>query len=313
MLECDWTKLLSYFFATRFVTREDRGINRNGGGVAIFCRNDIPYRFLDNLQDLDHESLWIYAEPKSLPRHFSCIILVAVYYPESARNRKELILHLQKGVDYCRTKFSCPAIVVCGDFNQTNKQYLAHSLGLKQVVKSPTHIAGGTLDLILTNSDEFYMVGVYPVCLSALGKSDHFTVLWKAKAPTKRPKRTQFVVRPTTESNICSFGRWIGQHDFSEIINEQNLDKKTQLFNSVLYEKYKEHFPTKTVYRSYTDRPWITPEIKALIKQRGQSHDARLRNKVVALCRTARRTYASNHVDPTLFSNSKKWHDSVKR
>ena len=99
---------------------------------------------------------WFYTKPKGLPRCFSYLILAAIYYPERTRNRKEFSLHWQKGLDLYCTKFSCPAIVVCGDFNQTNKQYLASTLGLKQLFKTATHIAGGALDLILTNALSFY-------------------------------------------------------------------------------------------------------------------------------------------------------------
>ena len=158
-------------------TRSNRGLSKLGGGVGLFVREDIPCKLLSDLANPDHEVIWAMCRPTYLPRLYSCIIVASVYYPESAKNRRDLVSYLQKTVDVLRIHYSNPAFIIAGDFNQTKKGWLSSSLSLKQVVHMPTHVSGSILDLILTNCESYYC---NPVSLGPVAKSDHFAILWKA-------------------------------------------------------------------------------------------------------------------------------------
>ena len=217
-----------------FNARCDRDDTRRGGGVGIYCREDLPYRQLNTPSDSYHETMWLWRKTRGLPRTYSFIILAAVYYPEGARNRRELVTFLQHQVDNFRKQFSNPAFIVAGDFNLTDKKWILHVLDLKQVVHVPTHESGSILDLILTNLEVFYEP---PVSLEPLAKSDHNVLWWKPKSRNHIPKskKVKTVYRPLSESSIQTFGRWIANFDFDSICIITNIDMKVETLYSILH------------------------------------------------------------------------------
>jgi len=105
-----------------FNTRRDRGLNRRVGDVGLYFRNYMPSKLLSDPIDSGHEIFWTECKPTHLSRRYSCFIIAWVYYPESARNRNELIEHIQFFVHKMRLKYASSAFVIAGDINQTNKQ-----------------------------------------------------------------------------------------------------------------------------------------------------------------------------------------------
>ena len=292
--------------------------DRIGGGVALYVRDDIPCKYLDNFNDPNHEAIWALCKPKHLPRDVSCIIIASIYYPESAKNRRLLVSYLQSTLDTLRQRYSRPGFIIAGDFNQTKKQWLANTLGMSQVVKIPTHVTGSTLDLILTNLAPYYK----DVSSNGpLGKSDHHTLLMKAKSEIRKLKKIKVLRRPITKSAINTYGMWVGTHCFSEVYNESDVNRKAEIFQSLLYEKYLEVFPEKQFVVSESDKPWITPKIKQLIREkttvRQSSGDATslrlLRNKIVSLCREARKSFGKSLLDPEIKKDPRKWHRLVRQ
>lgn len=297
-------------------TRRDRGIDRRGGGVGLYIRDDLPSKLLSSPNDSSHEIVWVECRPAHLSRRFSCLIVASVYYPESAGNRKELIEHIQVFVDRMRHKYTSPAFVIAGDFNQTSRQWVSSVLDMKQVVNIPTHQSGSTLDMIFTNLADLYNA---PRSLGPLQNSDHFIIFWEAQASIPRPKRTKTTIRPITMSSIAQFGRWIGTYDFEDICAEADINVKVSKLNSLLLEKFHDFFPIKVITVCDTDKPWITRELKQMIKTRCSLHKAgdqaaaaSLRNRIVKLNRLAQRQYVKEKITPLLHTDPHKWHSSVK-
>ena len=304
-------------YTSYFNTRRDRGLSRKGGGVGIYIRNDISSKLLNIPTDSCHEVVWVECKPSKLSKKFSCLIIASVYYPESAKNRKELISYLQTYIDKLRRAHAYPGFIIAGDFNQTNRQWVSSVLDLKQVVTIATHQSGSTLDLIFTNmSDNYYS----PRSLGPLQSSDHYVILWQAKNNQPKPKRTKVTIRPLNSQSICDFGRWIGTYCFDDLCSIVNLNSKVQQFNSLLLEMFHKFFPTKVVVVSESDKPWITSDLKQMIKMRCKLHSsgqiaaaAKLRNRIVAVNRFKRRNYVREKVVPLLQSSSRKWHSTVKQ
>ncbi|XP_065570204.1 uncharacterized protein LOC136033338 [Artemia franciscana] len=280
-------------YALYLRTRQALGDQRLGGGVALYVREDISMTELRELESTEHEAVWVWCKPSAMRRAYSCIIFASIYYPESAKNRRDLVTYLQKTVDHLRAFYGNPAIVLAGDFNQTKKSWLASCLSLKQVVNFPTHESGSILDLILTNS--------------------------AASIPKPKIKRVKY--RPLTDSAICTYGRWIATYPFPEVYGDKSLDKKCQLFNEILHAKYLEFFPEKTFTRCESDKPWITPQIKKLIRkkcklfQEGDLQNAKkLRNHITSLTRSAKKDYGREKFSDSLrHTNPRKWHRAVKQ
>ncbi|XP_065571551.1 uncharacterized protein LOC136034346 [Artemia franciscana] len=292
-------------YALYLRTRQALGDQRLGGGVALYVREDIPMKELRELESTEHEAVWVWCKPSAMPRAHSCIIFASIYYPESAKNRRDLVKHLQKTVDHLRAFYGNPAIVLAGDFNQTKKSWLALCLSLKQVVNFPTHESGSILDLILTNCETYYQT---PESLGPLACSDHNIVLWSAAASTPKPK-------------IKRVNRWIATYPFPEVYGDKSPNKKCQLFNEILHAKDLEFFPEKIFTRCESDKPWITPKIKKLIQkkcklfQEGDLQNAKkLRNHITSLTRSAKKDYGREKFSDSLrHTNPRKWHRAVKQ
>ena len=118
-------------YASYFNTRHDRGLNPREGGVGLYLRNDLPSKLLSEPIDSNHEMLWTECKPARLSKRFSFLIVASVYYPESAKNRKDLIEHIQFFVDKMRRKHVSPGFVLAGDFNQTNRQRVSNILDFR--------------------------------------------------------------------------------------------------------------------------------------------------------------------------------------
>ena len=65
--------------------RNDR-VERGGGGVACYVAETLVYEPLHDIEDDEHEVLWIRLKPKKLPRKFSCIIIACIYHLPCADN-----------------------------------------------------------------------------------------------------------------------------------------------------------------------------------------------------------------------------------
>ena len=77
------------------------------------------------------------------------------------------------------------------------------------------------------------------------------------------PKKS-VVTRPLPEAGIVKFGKFLSEHSWDEVIEEQNIDKKVENFHRTLRQKLDEIFPEKTVKISTLDKKWMTPELKSL-------------------------------------------------
>ena len=186
-------------------------MNRREGGVGLYVRNDQPSKLLSEPIDSDHEILWTECKPVHLSKIFSCLIVASVHYPESAKNRKDLIEHIQFFVDKMCRKHVSPGFIIAGDFNQTNRQWVSNILDSRHAVTILTHQNGSTLELIFTNLTDFYYA---PRSLGPLLNYDHFIIFWEASSAIPKPKRVKCTLRPLTEDSISTLGRWIGNYQF---------------------------------------------------------------------------------------------------
>jgi hypothetical protein len=152
------------------------------------------------------------------------------------------------------------------DFDVCN---LASNQSLKQVVTQPTR-GNATLDLIVTNLHNLYNC---PSIQAPLGSSDHNMVQWlpssennKQLPPVKYVRRQ---VRCYPRSGIDAFGRWITTFNWFEKLGPSpSVDELATSFTTQLTKAVDRIFPVKTLKSHQSDKPWITPEIKLMIKDR---------------------------------------------
>ena len=126
-------------------------------------------------------------------------------------------------------------------------------------------------------------------------------------------------VRPLLKPNMHEFGRWITNHTWDEVLNATNTVDKTEAFYSTIHEAIDRHFPTKVVKLHTTDKPWITPEIKLLIKKRQKAFGQKkmhlwrfLRNKVARLIDRSKKFYYKDRIQNLKTCDPAGWHKGIQ-
>lgn len=292
---------------------------KRGGGVAVYVRNELPSSNIPDIVVPDQlECKWVMVRPKRLPRGISALAVCAVYIITDSPHQELLADHLLNSIDILREKYPDIGIIISGDFNRMNIQPITRGNDLFQIINFPTR-GDATLDFIITNSKlkELYSD---PIPYSPIGYSDHRCVLWKsviADVSYKNVVKTHFC-RPITDSGIRSFGTWLQNQDWHEVLNAQGTQNKTNVFYQILDCANDLFFPVKKKKVHNNDKPWVTSHIKNLIiaRQRAFENDdkewRKLRNRVKREIIKAKSSYHVNRIRMLQKTEPRKWHQQIK-
>ena len=105
-------------------------MERGGGGVACYVAETAVYDRLHDIEDDEHEVLWIRLKPKKLPRKYSCIIMAGIYHPPGADNGS-LREYLIASLDIVLRRSPDCGVILSGDFNQFKDSFLTHTLWIR--------------------------------------------------------------------------------------------------------------------------------------------------------------------------------------
>ena len=289
--------------------------NRRGGGVALFCRDDLSPSHIGVDVPEGVEALWVRINPRLRPRHTASVILCVVYHPPRAPTALLLTNHIIETADTLRLRFPAAKLVICGDFNRLDIGEIVHQLNLTQVVTFPTH-EQTTLDLIMTDMAQQYSP---PRPLPPLGRSTHITILWTPAPSTSIPKKkVTRHHRPMPDSSVREFGRWIVQHPWREVLDAEDVETKWRNYTITTTEAFHHFFPVKDFSVNPSDAQWMTPRLKRLIKQRNRAFYIdralfrSLRNKVIREIRAAKLSYYPDKLHHLKQQDSSKWFSRIK-
>ena len=165
--------------------------NRNGGGVIIYVREDIPSKQLNKhiLPD-DIEALFLEINFRK-----SKWLLCGTYHPPSQPDQY-FFDNINKGLD---TYSKYQKVVLAGDFNSQEGETIIDTFlyqnNLKNLIKDPTcfksEVNPSTIDLILTNSpNSFYKTNSIHV-----GMSDCHNLtlsVFKTTYPKQNPRQIEY-------------------------------------------------------------------------------------------------------------------------
>ncbi|XP_071485120.1 uncharacterized protein [Diadema antillarum] len=246
--------------------------HRRGGGVALYAKQSLNSQPVSDIIVPDElEVVWLKVCPERLPRSVSIIVVAAIYHPPNAPTADSLIDHLLESMDLISSKHPNAGFILLGDFNELDITPLTASNGFAQVVDKPTR-GHQTLDKIVSNINQFY---VTPSILPPLGASDHATVMWSPREFTPKPNRVHIrTTRPMPVSAMREFGQKLSDCDWFHVHDATDVDAKCETFYSTLLPLIDTYFPTRTTRTHDNDKPWITPKIKSLIKQRQRAFAA---------------------------------------
>ncbi|XP_035670186.1 uncharacterized protein LOC118411807 [Branchiostoma floridae] len=209
-------------------------------------------------------------------------------------------------------------VVVLGDLNRLDVSGLCSQHSLTQLVKVPTR-DNAILDQILA-SDCLATYYQEPTTGPPIGDSDHNCVFWEGSpTPFTGNETHKKQVRPLRESDLRAFGCWITQHTWEEVYCADNTQEKYSAFYTTLLSAVDSFFPTRTVRIHKQDKPWITPHLKTLIRdrQRAFAEENRpkwkhLRNKISKTIQSSKKAFYKNKIEHLKMADPRKWYKAIK-
>ena len=188
--------------------------------------------------------------------------------------------------------------LICGDFNfhvENSLDAIANQFcrlidekGFRQHVSEPTHISGGTLDLILTKSTPEDVLDVQQVSVNTQTgtTSDHFLVKFNIPlfpTSTSIKKKVTKQIRELAKIDIDDFKKDIIEN-MPVTKDISSLSDAVLKFNFLLEKVIDSHAPLKLITVSEKESPWLDAECKTARRAR----------------RKAERLYKKNPTNPVL-------------
>lgn len=251
-----------------------------------------------------------------MPREVSHILIGVIYHPPKADNAK-MIDHLISSLDTTTRDHPHAGIILLGDFNQLPDSQL-RNYPLRQLVKDPTRKAA-ILDKIYSNIGNWFEV---PVVLPAITNSDHDSVMILPSASPQRPRRqtVHFYRRSSDPSRKALLCYALKQYDWRPLFDLDNCADQVQYFYFAVYSLLNHYLPVLKLTKSSTDKPWVTPGFRVLIKRRQRAFMAgdrilynRLRNRTQRLAAKLRKNYFAAKVEELHSCDPHQWWTKTKR
>ena len=278
--------------------RKDRE-NRQGGGVAVICRNDWKLERLHGFQN-PYECLWAKI---STPN--SEYYVAAVYHPPSSEYLSgDFPDFLIDAVERLLSSTPNARLIIAGDVNQLDLNCLLNQHSLAQIVKIPTR--DRTLDVFITNFPQLWSK---VRAIKSLVRSDHLAVLVKPVQLGKSLRKT-IEFRDCRDYNKLEMFKIENCQLDSFIIDAKCPNEMIDRFYEKVWPLFNECFPIIKVRTSNRDPPFLSPIIKHLLKQRKNAkkrHDVetdhRLQEKIIR--KNQLKAVNQNYKDQT--RGSKRW------
>ena len=242
--------------------RRDR-VGRRGGGVAIYIKNGFNYTIRQVVGDGDeYETLWLDLRWRSLS--LTCAALH--HHPRPIYNVEQFKQFLFSNIDDVCLSTNA-VFLIAGDFNQLSDSEICANTGLLSLVKTATR-GQSCLDRVYTNCMSTLIIKV----VTSIIKTDHKAVILSCdnfSVSNYRNKKTvQFIIKSPKQN--ASLLNALQVLDFSAVYCTTDVTECYNAFTSIIVGLLDQHFPVKSITISDRDPPFITPEIKSLLRKKNE-------------------------------------------
>ncbi|XP_063968654.1 uncharacterized protein LOC135157353 [Lytechinus pictus] len=294
------------------IIRKDR--NRSGGGIAIYIKSSINYSVRNDITEYDLEMIVLEIKRLKVKPFF-----VVVWYrpPNSNVDKFNLFENVLLKLDRLKHDYvilgdiNCDMLATRCSWQTKHLQELMDTMGLAQVINSPTRVTATTstlVDLILTNNKtKIRNVKVVPISLS-----DHYMIccIWGKQSQHKDDAHKYKLSRNIGKINMTRYDEDIRSISWESVYNSMNVKDAYDLFEDALKCIIDKHAPLKRTRVKKIESPWINEDIIQTIRKRNEvknkakhtksDHDwasyRRLRNDVTAKIRKAKKDYISTSI-----------------
>ena len=246
--------------------RKDR--QSRGGGVAIYVKSRLSVKYMDMLDIVGLEAIWVQVTCKTR-KH-----LIGTFYRADKSEAYWELIDESIGNAVDLNMF----IVIAGDFNidilRENKQkieYLQAFYGIKQIITEATRITPNSstlIDLIFVScAGDVRNSGVLdPVC------SDHCPIFVHIKEIIAQNNNYLRKIYNYSLADKDSINSGIARIDCNSLFNSDNVDTISVLLTNNIKDICDKHIPNKTVLIRPRDPLWMTNEIRHLMRKRHRQH-----------------------------------------
>ena len=260
-----------------------RDKTRHQGGVLVYIASNLNFKERGEIGDESGElqCLWLEIVPPKSKGFLICSSYRSPnsdnerIYVEGLRNMLDSVSDLQKEV------------ILIGDFNFDLKRSsksaackcfvdMFKEFGLKQIIRDYTRVTQHSktlIDLFLTSRPDLYITGVMPV-----GFSDHSVTyavrkLHRLKSPPSRIINTRNYKR----YNQTAFVEDLNKVPWSQIDITGGIDDSWDTFKNLFNDVADSNAPQIHVRARGLKVPWLTTEIRKLMKERDNLHKLALK------------------------------------
>lgn len=251
--------------------RRDRPLGR-AGGVCVFIKNDITYSIIQTCDS--YEQLWLNIK---LNRQSYA---VGVVYKPPDYNCNNFFTAFEQEISNLIPKYD--EMFCLGDFNidmlkpdglaTKNFFSLLDTFNLKQMVNTPTRItltSASLIDLIISSNPDV-IKGVNVIPLNHL--SDHDLIMCELFVARIAKKAIYKTIRDFKHFSHENFLIDLMSSPLEEIFLNNDINGKVTQLNTILINLFNAHAPTITIRITKNYSPWLTDNIRLLMKLRDKAH-----------------------------------------
>ncbi|KAI4888729.1 hypothetical protein NFI96_004606 [Prochilodus magdalenae] len=247
-----------------------------GGGLCVYintewCKNSV---LVSSYCSPLVEFMVVRCRPFYLPREFTAVLIISVYIPPGA-TAKAALCELYSAISGLQNTHPDGLFIVAGDFNHANLKSVLPKF--HQHVNFATRGANA-LDLVYTNIPSAYRAEPRP----HLGYSDHISVML---IPAYRPlvRRSKPVLKQvrTWPSGAISalqdcfeYTDWQMFREAATYSTTTDLEEYTSSVTSYIGKCIDDVTVSKTITTRPNQKPWMTAEVRALLKARDSAFKA---------------------------------------
>ena len=174
------------------------------------------------------------------------------------------------------------------------------------------------MDKIYTNMDKLYG---QPHTSCPVGNADHNVVICEPLVDLKviSGHRQIVTTKVMGQNERVMFASDLKKIKWEDLYYLPSCEEQLQMLTSNINKLTDKHFPTETVVRHTTDKPWVSDRFRDLIRRRQHAWKAgdqalyRLyRNKVNRLGKSLKQKYYDKHINGLKTSNPRNWWKGMK-
>ena len=258
--------------------------NRNGGGVAIYIRNNLAVKRLPNLETTGVEWVWCLVKVK-----FTTLLICSMYVPPNLSSEQYSLVIAKLSESILAAEVYAPDnIIILGDFNAgntfldpkfskhsplTHYEFALHdeilSSNLEQLIHQPTRYAesnevANLRDLALvSNVAMVENSGVFP----SFSRIDHIPIFVSLKIEPPSTSKQTIQCWDYRQTDTDKLTRLLMDTDWDSLL-DCDVDNATENLTDALLTAAKATIPFKVFTRNSNNKPWFNLELKCQIRRR---------------------------------------------